>query len=448
VALEVSRSIREGGTIAEGPVALPVPSIDPACLEFHRTVFALGGLTMGKRGRRSLRAFVGVATAVAVFAFAHAAPSLVETAKSRPPTALDTAVLEEINGARTDPAGYIAKLRGPDAAEAIDFLRRQAPIAPLTFDPRLSAVAAAHAADEGPKGLFSHTGSDGSSPRLRIQGAGVWSSTFAEEISLAQDTAAGVVRQLIIDASSPGRPHRADLFDPRLRFAGVGCGPNARFRTMCVIDLTGPQLAAPGSEQALMSRGDGIAPVTPESTTCPWPSGKISVHMVDAEVYSAVLYGTSDTFTSLADILTQLRGKVAPHYDPRGICGKCIQQLDIWGHGDTGGGFVSFGPEDAQIGNAVMGANVDQNLAGVGALMCIGGKVVINQCNAGKGARGTQALQALADKIGVPVSGPTDKIKGCRIFGGALTDYAERSPGPNARTPAQNQAGPVSATPP
>jgi hypothetical protein len=199
------------------------------------------------------------------------------------------------------------------------------------------------------------------------------------------------------------------------------------------------------------SSGDGIAPVTAGTTTgprCPWPSGKISVHMVDAEVYSAVLYGTSDTFTNLADMLAQLRAKVAPHYDPTGVCGRCIEQLDVWGHGDTGGGYISFGPDDAQIGNTPMGVNLDGNLAGIGALMCLGGKVIINQCKAGNGKKGTEALQALADKIGVPVSGPTEKIKGCRIFGGAFSDYKEQAPGPSARTPAQNQAGPVQAAPP
>lgn len=120
----------------------------------------------------------------------------------------------------------------------------------------------------------------------------------------------------------------------------------------------------------------------------------------------------------------------------------------MWGHGDTGGGYISFGPDDAQIGTTAMGANVDENLAGIGALMCIGGKVVINQCKAGTGKKGAEALQALADKIGVPVSGPTDKIKGCRIFGGAFTDYREMTPGPGAKTPAQNKAGPVGTAPP
>jgi hypothetical protein len=73
----------------------------------------------------------------------------------------------------------------------------------------------------------------------RVQAQGLYATIVAEEISLSQATAAGVVAQLIIDATSPNRQHRADLFDPQLQFGGVGCGPNAAFHVMCVIDLTG-----------------------------------------------------------------------------------------------------------------------------------------------------------------------------------------------------------------
>lgn len=214
-----------------------------------------------------------------------------------------------------------------------------------------------------------------------------------------------------------------------------------RDRAAAELAATGPKTSTPPP----VSTG-GIAAVDGGSG-CPWPTGRISVHMVDAEVYTPFLYGSSDTYTDLADIVRQLRAKVAPHYDPRGLCGRCIEQLDVWGHGDTAGGYISFGPNDAQIGDMPLGNNFDQNLSALGGLMCVGGKIVINQCKAGTGKKGTEALKALADKVGVPVSGPTDKIKGCRIFGGALTDYKEEAPGPTAKTPDQNQAGPVSPPP-
>ena len=73
----------------------------------------------------------------------------------------------------------------------------------------------------------------------RMQRQGVWSMIFAEEISLSEESAAGVVRQLIVDASTAGRPHRGDLFNPLLKYVGIGCGPNKAYRRMCVIDLSG-----------------------------------------------------------------------------------------------------------------------------------------------------------------------------------------------------------------
>jgi hypothetical protein len=163
--------------------------------------------------------------------------------------------------------------------------------------------------------------------------------------------------------------------------------------------------------------------------------------LVDAEAYIAATFGTTDTFTDLADIVKQLKAKVAPHYDPTGKCGKCIEDLAIWGHGGAPG-YITFGPEDAQTAKGPTG-DTDPNLAALGALMCTDGRVVINQCKAGEGTDGTKSLQALANKIGVPVSGPTDSIKGCRGFGGLFTTYKEVKPDPNARTPAQNKEGPV-----
>lgn len=179
-----------------------------------------------------------------------------------------------------------------------------------------------------------------------------------------------------------------------------------------------------------------------EDEECPWPTEKITIDLVDAEA-DGVLFGTTPSFTGLADIVRQLTNRVAPHYDPLGQCGRCIQRLDIWGHGDTAGGYISFGPNDAVIGKQTMGANIDQNLAAIGQLMCVGGEVMINQCKAGLGQKGTDALQYLADKIGVTVSGPPSEIKACRVFGGIATDYKNIEPAAGVNTPADNAPRPV-----
>jgi len=160
----------------------------------------------------------------------------------RPVSAFETAVLEQINYVRTHPHDYADSLRhGPQTgatAEAVAFLERQAPLPPLDASDALSAAATRHAADIGPRGEVGHIGSDGTNATQRMQQAGVFTTIFAEEVSLGQASASGVVRQLVLDEGAPGAPHRADLFSPLLKFGGVGCGAHARFRQVCVVDLT------------------------------------------------------------------------------------------------------------------------------------------------------------------------------------------------------------------
>ncbi len=166
---------------------------------------------------------------------------------------LPAAVLDEINFARTHPAEYAETLargpRTPATEEAIAFVSRQAPLPPLAPDARLDAAAGKFAAEAGPAGRTGHTGADGSSAGERIHREGVFASLEAEDISLGQESAAGVVRQLVIDEGVPTRAHRSDIFHPLLRFAGIGCGPHRVYRAMCVIDLAGAIMTA-GSEAA------------------------------------------------------------------------------------------------------------------------------------------------------------------------------------------------------
>ncbi|MGH3431173.1 MAG: CAP domain-containing protein [Mycobacteriales bacterium] len=156
----------------------------------------------------------------------------------RQPTNLEVAVLDEINKARTDPPAYAARLVPEpyvDLSDAKTFLAGHAPVAALVFDDRLAFVAIAHAEDQVPKGGVSHTGSYGSRPAERMRKVGVQTTEYAEVISIGMKTGLLVVEQLIVDQPGPNHPHRMDLFDPGL--AGVGCGPNTKFGTMCVIDL-------------------------------------------------------------------------------------------------------------------------------------------------------------------------------------------------------------------
>lgn len=174
---------------------------------------------------------------------------------------MESAVLAELNRARTDPVSYADSLRvyrgyyhdrviiRPDSPnryltsegvapldEAVDYVRsreRREPLAPATT---LAAAAGDHQAEQQQDGAVGHAGPDGSSPadRVRRHGGGDY---VGEVIAYGSDDAADVVRQLIIDDGVSDRGHRTLLFDDSLRYAGVSCGAHPVYRNMCVINV-------------------------------------------------------------------------------------------------------------------------------------------------------------------------------------------------------------------
>lgn len=170
-------------------------------------------------------------------------------------------VLMELNNARADPSGFkqglqeyrtffhANLLRYPGfpadiqteegvkvVDETISYLGKQEPLGRLQPSLLLQAAAADHLADQARTGATGHSGSDGSSPRVRVQrrGGGIY---VAEVISYGSIDAADAMRQLIVDDGVADRGHRSIIYSAELRYAGVACGPHPVFRTMCVIDL-------------------------------------------------------------------------------------------------------------------------------------------------------------------------------------------------------------------
>jgi len=199
--------------------------------------------------------------AIALLACALAATSAPAAQQPREPD-IESRILAEINRARADPAAYAEELRGYRALfdglivrmpgsevglrtregvaavdDAISFLAAQTPRAALAEAPLLALAAAGLVADQGPRGLEGHVGSDGRNARQRIrrQGGAVRAAT-AEVIAYGRADAVSVVRQLIVDDGVAGRGHRTILFNP-YRSAGVACGDHAVHRHVCVVDL-------------------------------------------------------------------------------------------------------------------------------------------------------------------------------------------------------------------
>ncbi|MEG3124676.1 CAP domain-containing protein [Sphingomonas sp. GB1N7] len=174
-------------------------------------------------------------------------------------------VLAELNRLRTDPAGYAASLQSyrrlfgtpdsrtytlpgealtrrsidgaPAVNEAIAALNRQAPVAQLAPGSILETAARTLADEQAETGAIGHRTARGFSPgeRVKAQGGDIY---VVEAVSYGFDSAEAIVRQLVIDDGIPGRGHRRTLLSPELRFAGIWCGPHARFGAMCVIDLS------------------------------------------------------------------------------------------------------------------------------------------------------------------------------------------------------------------
>ncbi|NYT39729.1 CAP domain-containing protein [Sphingomonas sp. R-74633] len=174
---------------------------------------------------------------------------------------IESAVLAEINFARTRPRDYAERLRqyrkyfkgkivwypgnptglrtseGTRAVdEAIRFLERQAPLAPIASADLLARAARDHAREQGPNGATGHISADGGNPRTRVQRRG-GGDYVAEVITYGPPSAVEVVRQLIVDDAVPGRGHRKTLFAAEMVYAGVACGPHRDYRVMCVADL-------------------------------------------------------------------------------------------------------------------------------------------------------------------------------------------------------------------
>lgn len=176
-------------------------------------------------------------------------------------------VMAEMNRLRVDPGGYVAELEayrlqfdgdivirpgrisiqtreGVAAVdEAIQFLRRQAPMAPLRADDLLDLTARDHVEDQGPTGFVGHYGSDGWDFATRAVRRG-GDPYGGENISYGYDTAREIIIQLLVDDNVADRGHRVNLFRPGYVRAGVACGRHAIYYFMCVINYGYEPVAA------------------------------------------------------------------------------------------------------------------------------------------------------------------------------------------------------------
>ncbi len=187
------------------------------------------------------------------------------------------AVIREMNLARTNPAQYatfVEELRshfhgnilvfpgrtmlrtkeGVGALnEAIAFLRRAQPQAPLSVSPGMCRAAADHCTDQT-NGRMGHGGSDWNNPGERINRYGRWGLIWGENISYGKSSARDIVLALIIDDGLRGRKHRKNIFNPAFGVAGAAFGSHALYRSVCSIEFAGNFAEAGAPSETLVAR--------------------------------------------------------------------------------------------------------------------------------------------------------------------------------------------------
>jgi len=180
-------------------------------------------------------------------------------------------LLSEINFARTQPAEY-AKLieemlpyysdydgkegvlltypgeisylmqEGKVAAiEAIEALKNQAPVSPLTLLTGLNRASQNLCDIQGPTGQVGHTAPDGSTPTQRVEkfctpNANQWGS--GENIAYGIHIARRIIIQLIIDDGVPDRGHRINIYEPAWTHIGFGWGYHKQYKVMCAMNFS------------------------------------------------------------------------------------------------------------------------------------------------------------------------------------------------------------------
>ncbi|WOD38598.1 CAP domain-containing protein [Nodosilinea sp. E11] len=118
------------------------------------------------------------------------------------------------------PTVLIAQTNGAIAQELLQLVnaeRRRVNAPPLVLNDRLTSAAQRHAQDMATSGRMSHTGSDGSTMRSRIDATQYRWANIGENVAMGQPNATAVMTAWM---NSPG--HRQNILNPAFTELGIG----------------------------------------------------------------------------------------------------------------------------------------------------------------------------------------------------------------------------------
>ncbi len=225
--------------------------------------------------------------------------------------ALESAVVAEINRMRTHPSAYAAwlettkayydgttlalpnepRVRTAEGVAAVDdaiaVLNQLDPLPPLKYSAGLNDAARDHVQDLIRIGALTLTGSDGSQPEDRVSRYGELSGQAAELLNYGNQTAAGLVMQLVISDGNPDRASRATLLRSDFTVTGVGCDRMSQ-QMLCVLDYASEYSDNEGLSSENLDAEASAETVEPVETV----SGKVD--SVDSMASTAVIASDSD----------------------------------------------------------------------------------------------------------------------------------------------------------
>ncbi|MCU0426790.1 MAG: CAP domain-containing protein [Candidatus Kapabacteria bacterium] len=164
-------------------------------------------------------------------------------------SALDSAILQEINLMRSNPKNYIpiaeeefihnAPILAPREGmmvlrELVQTLINSPNLTPLQTALPLRLAAFDHAEDLAAHTQYGHRGTDGSLPHTRLERYTFYRKMLGENIGYGIKSARTLVVGLLLDDGVQGRGHRGNLLNPRNRSIGIATAEHPMYPCVCV----------------------------------------------------------------------------------------------------------------------------------------------------------------------------------------------------------------------
>ncbi|MDR0443449.1 MAG: hypothetical protein LBH44_08600 [Treponema sp.] len=149
-------------------------------------------------------------------------------------------MLQYFNGKNYSVPGQITIVTQEGAAavnECITALGKAASAGILSPEKGLSLAAKDHVTDQSKTGQTGHTGSDKSTPQIRMNRHGGFGGTYSlgENIAYGETTGRNIVVGLLVDDGVPGRGHRENIMKQTFTQTGTAYGTHTQYRTSCTI---------------------------------------------------------------------------------------------------------------------------------------------------------------------------------------------------------------------